>query len=92
MYGKNVGELNIYFDNITLVPGLKLKNITGEQGFQWFQLQTDISSQSEFRIAIEAVVIIFYIYLVKSIFIFGSFFKVHLRHYLFEINLVSINL
>jgi hypothetical protein len=67
MYGKNVGELNIYFDNITLVPGLKLKNITGEQGFQWFQLQTDISSQSEFRIAIEAVVSIFYIYLVNFV-------------------------
>jgi len=60
MHGSDVGQLNIYtVDNSNTNPltGLKLiKNLTGEQGFSWQQLQVDVSSTQEFRIVIEGVV------------------------------------
>ena len=77
MHGYNVGELNIYLDNGTLSS--KLKNITGEQGFQWFQLQIDISSQVEFRIVLEAVVCVSILFINLNKILNFFFFKYRLE-------------
>ena len=55
MYGDSVGQFNIYMNDT--INGQKiLNNITGQQGFEWKQLEVSISNQNEFKLILEGVV------------------------------------
>jgi hypothetical protein len=63
MYGKDVGNLNIYIVEKNLEEKKLFEQISGEQGFIWRRLDMDIVNQNEYRIFIEATVfnlLIFY--------------------------------
>jgi hypothetical protein len=53
-YGRDVGSLNIYRDDEKTVE--KISSINGPQGFQWFNLKIDISSDSPYRVVLEGVI------------------------------------
>ena len=56
LYGRDVGELNIYTVNSSFDQAVLLSKTSGDQGFLWQQLELDITSAFEFRIFIEGVV------------------------------------
>ena len=62
MHGSQVGNLSVYI-NESLTGSRRVCGFQGERGFQWNQLECDISSQSssnEFQIYIEGVVSCFF--------------------------------
>lgn len=55
MYGRDVGDLTVWVNETE--SGLRLlRNITGEQGFNWHPLFLNITSTNDFRIAVQGVV------------------------------------
>lgn len=55
MFGRDVGDLSVWI-NDTVTGSRMIRNISGEQGFNWQPLFINISNANDFRISVQGVV------------------------------------